>query len=282
MDVVRQRLITDLVYSQVPAWFGHVVRPLRMSLLLPMSRPAAPSPVILWICGGAWVDMDKDAWMPELLAYAREGYAVASIEYRSSGQALFPAQLVDVKTAIRFLRAQADRFGLDKGRFAAMGESAGGHLAAMAGVTGGIEGFEGTEWRAESSALQAVVDWYGPTDFLTMSSASHADPYARYASPESLLLGFAAGDHPAKARAAGPAAYAGKDSPPFLILHGDKDAVVPLSQSESFYDALAKAGVDASLVVVEGAGHATDEFVQPAISGAVLEFLDSRLGRGKA
>lgn len=275
----RLKLISELVYSQPSGWFGHVVRPLRMSLMLPMKRPRTPSPVILWLCGGGWLEVDKDVWIPELLDYARAGYAVASVEYRMSSQAPFPAPLMDVKTAIRFLRAQAARFGLDKERFAVMGESAGGYLAAMAGTTGGVAVFDGPEWRDESGAVQAVVEWYGPVDFATVSICDSTDAYTRYSSPENLLLCASARENPDKAMAANPTAYVGADTPPFLILHGERDTMVPMAQSEALYEALTRNGTDVTLCEIEGAGHGTGEFVQPEFSSLVLEFLDSRLGK---
>ncbi len=146
--------------------------------------------------------MDKDVWLPELTAFAEQGYAVAGFEYRLSNTAKFPAQITDIKTSIRFLRSRADQFGLDKNRFAVMGESAGGYLAAMAGVTGGSRGFDGPEWSDESSAVQAVVDWYGPTDFTTHTREVSHGPNDEPASPESLLLGPRIDSNPEKAKTA--------------------------------------------------------------------------------
>jgi Esterase/lipase len=248
-----------------------------MSLLLPMSRAGKKRPLILWLCGGAWFDVDKDVWIPELLPYAAAGYAVASIQYRLSNQAPFPAPLIDVKTAVRFLRANAENFGLDPSRFAVMGESAGGYLAAMLGATAARPEFEGEQWPGHSSAVQAVVDWYGPSDFLAMLDADCPDPYQRYASPENLLLGFCAKDRPAESRAASPASYVGPETPPFLILHGNRDSQVPFAQSELLYAALERAGADATLVEIDGADHGSDEFVQPATNKLILDFLGSHL-----
>jgi len=273
----RIRLVPELVYSQVPGWFGNVIRPLKLSLMTPMNRPARPLPVLIWICGGAWIDMDKDVWLPELTAFAERGYAVASVEYRLSSVAKFPAQIIDIKTSIRFLRSRADQFGLDKNRFAVMGESAGGYLAAMTGATGSFKGFDGPEWSGESSAVQAVVDWYGPTDFITLAREVPHEPNDEPASPESLLLGGRLDHMPEKVKAAKPASYLDANTPPFLILHGDCDSLVPMGQSVALYEALLKNGTDVRFYEIAGAQHATDEFVQPAVKNLILDFLNGVL-----
>lgn len=273
----RYRLLGDLVYSQAPAWYGNVMRPLRMSLVLPIGEPKARLPLLLWCCGGAWLDVDKDIWIPELMPYVHAGYAVASIEYRLSNNSSFPAPVADAKTAIRFLRANAERFGLDKDRFAIMGESAGGFIAAMVGATGKTERFDGDEWKGESSAVQAAVDWYGPTDFLDLLELEGADPYERYASPENLLLGCFAKDHPEAARAANPATYVDAATPPFLIIHGNADTSVPFRQSELLYAALERAGADASFLELEGARHGSDEFIQAELTNRIIAFLNDKL-----
>jgi acetyl esterase/lipase len=270
----RIRLVSEIVYSQVPGWFGNVVRPLKLSLMTPMIRGTRPLPILIWICGGAWLDMDKDVWLPELTAFAERGYAVASVEYRLSHEAVFPAQIVDIKTAIRFLRSRAGQLGLDKSRCAVMGESAGGYLAAMAGATGRFNGFDGPEWGGESSEVQAVVDWYGPTDFIKLAGADLHNTRWEPASPESLLLGGRIEQIPDKAKTANPATYLGPYTPPFLILHGDRDSSVPISQSAALYEALIKNGTEVWFYEIAGAEHATDEFVQPAVKNLILGFLD--------
>jgi acetyl esterase/lipase len=281
LKVVRERerirLVSELVFSQVPGWFGNVIRPLKLSLLTPMARSARPLPVLIWICGGAWIDMDKDVWLPELTAFAEQGYAVASVEYRLSSTAKFPAQIIDIKTSIRFLRSRADQFGLDKNRFAVMGESAGGYLAAMAGVTGRFRGFDGPEWSEESSAVQAVVDWYGPTDFVTLARETPHESSGEPASPESLLLGLRIDRNPEKVKAANPVSYLDANTPPFLILHGDRDSLVPMGQSVALYEALLKNGTDVRFYEIAGAEHATYEFVQPTVKNLILDFLNSVL-----
>ncbi|MHC4511401.1 MAG: alpha/beta hydrolase fold domain-containing protein, partial [Planctomycetota bacterium] len=188
------------------------------------------------------------------------GYAVVDVGYRLSGEAIFPAQAEDCKAAVRWVRANAAKYGFDPDRIGAWGSSAGGHLVALLGTAGDVREFD-TKANAEySSRVRAVCDWFGPTDFLQMdkhmiegSRLIHDSP----GSPESLLVGGPIQEEPYRSLAgkANPITYVTKDDPPFLIMHGDKDMSVPLHQSELLYDALKKVGVDASLYVVKGGGH---------------------------
>jgi len=188
------------------------------------------------------------------------GYAVVDVGYRLSGEAIFPAQVEDCKAAVRWVRANAAKYGLDSDRIGAWGSSAGGHLVAFLGTAGDVREFD-TEANAEySSRVQAVCDWFGPTDFLQMDEHSLEGSRLTHDavnSPESLLVGGPIQEKPYRAlvRKANPITYVTKDDPPFLIMHGDKDMSVPLHQSELLYEALKKVGVEATLHVVKGAGH---------------------------
>lgn len=270
----RVRLISEITYSQVPSWFGNTIQPLKLSLLKPERNDNKPYPLIIWICGGAWIDMDKDVWIPELVPFTKRGYAVASVEYRVSSQAKFPAQLEDIKTAIRFMRANATRFHIDPDRISVMGESAGGYLAALAGTTGEENAFDVGEWLTESSKVQAVVDWYGPTDFMQFDKRPTDVDFKMLVSPEELLIGGNIQDNKEKYQKSNPINYITHKTPPFLILHGKQDNLVPIQQSELLYEALIAHGVEANFYEIEGAGHATVEFNQPAIQECILEFLD--------
>ena len=275
VPVVREA--ANLVYRQVPGWGQVGSRPLHLTLL---RAPAAaqPQPVIVWLCGGAWLDVDHNVWLPELNAFARAGYAVASVQYRLSNVAPFPAPLTDVKAAIRYLRAHAREWGLDPCRFAIMGESAGGFLSALAGATGQTRQFDEGDNLDESSAVQAVVDWYGPTDLAAMTQALlPGRPADALSSPEDLLLGANLACHPEAAQAANPMAYIGDATPPYLILHGTADPLVPIEQSRMLEAALSAAGRDARLYELEGAGHGTPAFSQPAIKDLILGFLQEVL-----
>ena len=231
-------------------------RPLRLHVVRPKERPESPLPAIVWVHGGAWLGGSRDGGIGRLVPMARRGYVGASIEYRLSPEAAFPAQIEDCKAAVRFLRAHADEYGIDPERIGAWGASAGGHLVALLGTTGGVEPLEGTGGNPDqSSRVQAVVDFYGPADLLRMGDEPSRIDHDAPNSPEALLIGGAVPENPEKARAASPITYVTSDDPPFLIVHGDRDDVVPPGQSVLLRDALEAAGVPATLQVVEGAGH---------------------------
>jgi acetyl esterase/lipase len=194
------------------------------------------------------------------------GFAVISINHRSSRDSVFPAQIQDVKTAIRFVRANAGKYELKTEKIGITGWSSGGHLSSMAGTTGNqntgeYKGFQvdltgaAPKYAYQSDALQAVVDWFGPTDFLQMDSCGSTMNHNNAKSPESTLVGGAIQDNKEKTRLADPAFYIRKDNPPFLIFHGDKDPLVPFCQSEYFYKELKSTGVTATFIPVAGGGH---------------------------
>jgi acetyl esterase/lipase len=250
-------------------------RPLRLHLLRPRTMPPAPMPVLVWIHGGAWQSGSKDGGIPMLGRFAQRGYLGASVEYRLSQEAIFPAQIEDCKCAIRFLRAKAKEYHLDPDRIGAWGSSAGGHLVALLGTSGDAKDLEGKGgWQEFSSRVQAVCDWFGPTDFLKMDAAGSQLKHDGPDSPESRLIGGPIQANPEKAARANPITYVTRDDPPFLIMHGDQDPLVPLNQSELLFAALKKAGVDAALHVVKGAGHG---FGGREIDAMVDAFFDARL-----
>jgi acetyl esterase/lipase len=224
----------------------------KLDLYVPKSD--APLPLVIWVHGGGWEGGSKNGGGPSL-DLLRKGYAVASINYRLSWQDRFPAQIQDCKAAVRWLRANAKEYNLDADHFGAWGASAGGHLVALLGTTPD-ECFLDGDGKPHCSALvQAVCDWFGPTDFLHWGSYTIDDPIARRPSAISRLLGGVVPDKMELAKKASPVCYVGKSSAPFLIAHGDKDPVVPLQQSEDLNEALKKAGVESSLRVIKGNGH---------------------------
>jgi acetyl esterase/lipase len=226
---------------------------LRLDLYLPEASDG-PVPLILWVHGGAWRAGDKNpTYAPETLG---EDYAVASVNYRLSQEALFPAQIHDVKAAVRFLRGNAKRYGLDPDRFGAWGSSAGGHLVALLGTSCGVEEAEGQlgEHLDQSSCVQAVCDFFGPTDFLTLLEERGGWDNRR-SMPEDQLLGGPAEDNVELAALAGPISHVDPTDPPFLIMHGSDDATVPVEQSIAFDETLRAAGVESTLIVIDGAGH---------------------------
>jgi len=260
----------------------------RLDLHLP-TQGTGPFPVIVQIHGGAFAGGDKaDGQLTPVLAALGRGYAVVAINYRLSGEARFPAQIQDVKAAIRWIRANAARLGLDPSRIAVWGNSAGGHLAALAGTSGGVAALEDLSLgNADlSSRVQAVVDWYGPIDFLQMdpqfraSGLGHPD-HSAAESPEGRLLGGALADVPDRVAAANPETYVTADDPPFLVQHGTADPLVPTQQSVHFAAALRGVlGEDrVTLGLLEGAGHGGPAFATPQNLALVLDFLDRTLRR---
>jgi acetyl esterase/lipase len=217
-----------------------------------------------------------------------DGYAVASIEYRLSSQAIFPAQIHDCKAAVRFLRANAARYHLDPNCFGAWGSSAGGHLAALLGTSGGVKELEGSAGNLEqSSRVQCVCDWFGPADLTTIVAQSGPEikvPHDTADCPEAHLVGGPLGENLAKARLASPTTYVNKEAPPFLIMHGDRDDAIPLAQSQQLDAALRKAGVETTLIVIHGAGHGFGgpaAWARPDLSQPVKEFFDKHLKTGR-
>jgi acetyl esterase/lipase len=255
---------------------------LRLDLYLP--EGSGPFPVIVWVHGGGWTSGDKqlDSDSPPLRQTAR-GYAVASVNYRLSQEAKFPAQIQDCKTAVRWLRAHAAEHNLDPTRIAAWGSSAGGHLAALMGTSTGASELEGDGGNPDqSSRVQAVVDWFGPADLLRMNADSLGFPcnlidHNSAFSPESLLIGCAVQTCAEKAGRASPIAYASADDPPFLIMHGLEDCLVGPKQSQRLQDALRAAGVQSRLKFIEGAGHGGSEFEAAENQKLVDDFFDQSL-----
>ena len=230
-----------------------------LDLFVP-ANAGRPVPVIIWIHGGGWAAGDKAGCPPMRNGYAQRGYAIASVNYRLSQHARFPAQLQDGKAAIRWLRSNAARFGLDPGRFGVWGSSAGGHLAAMVGVTGDVREFDAEGPQVVSSAVQCVMNDYGPTDFLQMDAhrlTGAALAHNASDSPESRLIGGPIADpvNRALVARANPITYVSRGDPPFLLNHGDQDPLVPHHQSELLFAALQGAGVPVRFNTVRGGGH---------------------------
>jgi acetyl esterase/lipase len=239
-----------------------------------------PFPVVVWVHGGAWSAGSKEGGGPAI-QLLEHGYAVAAIHYRFSQQAKFPAQIEDCKSAIRHLRANAKKYKLDAEHLGVWGSSAGGHLVALLGTSAEVKELEGDgKNEKQSSRVQCVVDWFGPTDLLKMKEQTTVKgPIDHNAkdSPESKLIGGAVQENKEKAKKANPIEYVSADDPPFLIVHGDQDPLVPLAQSEILAEALQKAKVSVELVVLKGAKHGGPEFNSKAQFEKTLAFLDQHL-----
>jgi acetyl esterase/lipase len=258
----------------------------RLDLYLP-DAGEGPFPVVLHIHGGAFAMCDKrEIQVEPYLRGLRRGYAVASANYRLSGEALFPAGLQDLKAAVRWLRANGARHHVDGSRIAACGGSAGGYYATMLGLTANVPALDDPNLGNPDFPcdVQAVVDWFGPTDFLKMDdqlAASGLGPcdHSLAGSPESLYMGARITDIPDRVRQANPLTYVHAGMPPILIQHGRLDSVVPVQQSIILAEEIEKrAGRDRfEFEMLDGAGHGDRLFETEANMDRVFAFLDKHL-----
>jgi acetyl esterase/lipase len=239
-----------------------------LDLYLP-KKINSPVPVIMWIHGGGWKNGSKERlkglWLIE------HGYAIASINYRLIPDHQWPAQIDDCRSAVRFLRKNALKYNLNPDQIIAWGGSAGGHLAALLGTQ-----FPPTKERI-SSRVQAVIDWYGPTDLLTMppNVVSKKRPLEKVSqSNGAKLLGQTVRDVPHLAKEASALWNVSKDDPPFLIMHGDKDPGVPIEQSLRLHEKQKQAGAPSELFIVKNAGHGGKRFFTPEANQVILKFLE--------
>jgi acetyl esterase/lipase len=275
------RLHLGVPYAALPG-----ARPLELDLYLPPGS-GEPVPVVVFLHGGGWRMGSRHAAGPAFRGaepferVARAGVAVASVDYRLSGEATWPAQLHDAKAAVRWLRARATDLGIDPERIAAWGESAGGHLAGLLGLVTdpGLEGDVGIT--GTSSAVSAVVAWYAPSDVAAVATDTGADP-ADATTREALLLGAAPSTVPDLAAQASPVTHVSAGAPPFLLVHGAADRFVPCAQSERLYAALLEAGVEVEFDVHEDADHmwlGSPQAAEQALD-RTIDVLSRRLGLG--
>lgn len=232
-----------------------------------------PLPLIIYIHGGGWQGGSKNDGLP--LPLLSQGYAVACVNYRLSNLGVFPAQIQDCKEAVRWLRSNAKEHGLDANRFGAFGPSAGGHLVALLATTGD-ETFPPLQasTKSVSTKLHAVCDWFGPADFLHWGDSN--EPSREAKGPIFKLFGGSVADKLELAKQASPVTHATKSATPLLIMHGDKDPVIPLQQSEVLSAALKQAGADVTLHVVKGAGHGNG-FLEPEVLSTMDAFFAKHL-----
>ncbi len=253
----------------------------RLDLMLPSERPDAPLPVVVFIHGGAWRGGDKRGAWKRIIPLVESGnYAAVSVAYRLSGEAKWPSQIHDCKAAVRWIRANAARHRLNPDRIGVWGSSAGGHLVAMLGTSGDVPGMDGAlgENTHVSSRVTCVVDFFGPTNFLTMNRTAFAGATMDHDapdSPESQLIGGPIHDNVDKVATANPITYVTADDPPFLIVHGTRDPLVSFNQSELLHAALQEANAASTLITVAGAGHG-DGF-GPGVDALVRQFFDHHL-----
>lgn len=244
----------------------------KLDLYLPKERGEKNLPVVLWIHGGGWLKGSKDKCKAAFLA--TKGFAVASVGYRLTDEVQWPGQIDDLYAAVRWLRINGEEHQLDADLIGAWGSSAGGHLAALLGT----RDFTGLE--EVSSRVQAVCDWFGPTDLLTMPPNMVSETRTLEQVSQSngaKLLGSTVLEVPEAARDTSAFYQVDKNDPPFLIMHGSVDPGVPLEQSQKFHDALQKAGVESELVIIEGAGHGGPEFNTYEVEKKVRAFFTKHL-----
>jgi acetyl esterase/lipase len=261
-------------------------RELHAEILRPKEAPKEPMPAVLLIHGGGWSGGSHLGYYAPWLV--EKGYFTASIEYRLSGEAPWPAQIEDCKLAVRWLRANAEKFHVNPNRIGVMGHSAGGHLVACLGTLGNVKELEGKGgFDGISSRVQAVVDQAGPAEFTPEAGAALGANNINHPG----LVKFFGGTYEQKTdvwRQASPALHASADTPPFLIVHGELDKLVPISQSERLAESLKRAGVKVELLRVKNAGHGlhaekpNDPPAEPdwkAQQGAMLRFFEEKLGK---
>ena len=301
----------DITYQTLPGY-----RPLKLDLFLPPASFAAsgPRPLVVYVHGGGWMagGPRRSAayvdWPKVLASLAAKGYIVASVSYRFSREAPFPAAIQDVKAGIRWLRARAATYNIDPKRAAIWGQSAGGHLAALAGVSCNVAALEpgarivpktaNVETVASTAAgsdqasdcVQAVIGWFGIYDFATMPKRSSPPPgMPPGPSAENLFLGCPAGDCTPEQRAsASPVTYIDRSDPPVLLMHGSDDQTVPEAQTETFDAALRAKGVSVRKIVIPGVDHSwigkTPEATRDASKLALrtaVDFIDAQIGDRK-
>jgi acetyl esterase/lipase len=260
-------IVKDVVYGKGGG------RDLKLHLIKPKEKSDAPMPVLVWVHGGGWQAGNKDSGIPRSVAFAQRGYFCASIEYRLSQEAVFPAQIEDCKCAIRFLRSKAKEYNIDPERIGVWGASAGGHLVALLGTSAHVKELEGKGGHEQfPSHVNCVCDFCGPTDLIKIMGDSKGA-----SGPVAKLLGGLPSDKKDLAALANPITHVTKKCPPMLLVHGDKDTLVPLDQSKLLEAALKNAGVTVRLFVAENQGHA---ITGPEVSDVVSAFFDRHL-KGK-
>lgn len=256
-------------------------KPLHLQLLLPGGLlPGMEStlryPLVVYVQGSAWGEQYVYGSLPQLVPLARAGFVVASVKHRPSSQARFPGFLQDVKSAIRFLRANAEKYFIDPSQVGIWGDSSGGHAAQMVGVTGDMEEFKTQDNRELSDGVQAVVDFYGPSDVTHINDTPRDPIFTADKSkiPEDILFGGCVVDHPEIAQPGNPINYIEKDKPlpPFLIAHGDEDPMVPFNQSVLTAQKLLETGRTLEFYKVVGAGHGTFMWTQELVDLVIRFF----------
>ncbi|MGB6449223.1 MAG: alpha/beta hydrolase [Steroidobacteraceae bacterium] len=263
------RDVLDLVYATVAG------KPLALDLHMP--QDARRPPLVVYVHGGAWAVGNKSEYPAFLVA---RGFAVASLDFRSTNDAPFPADVHDIKAGIRYLRARATEYGYRSERIAIAGASSGGHLAALVGVTNGDRALEGTEgdYLGQSSSIQAIVSYFGASDLTTILAQSTPHGLSVRVPALKRLLGSPPDQVPELAKQASPIFHVDHDDPPILLLHGDQDIQMPLNQLYELQWAYEQAGLHPEVLILHGVGHVAEPFFTGEPAERVVQFLRRTIG----
>jgi len=272
MEITR-----DVVFSGSPE------APLLLDVYRPTGTPAKPRPVVLYAFGGGWIVGNRhQVGQFGFVRLVDRGFAVVAADYRYSTTARFPAQIDDVRAAIRWIRVNAEAYGFDPDRVAILGPSAGGHLAAFAGTSGDAADANARGAEPTSVRVQAVVDFFGPTDLSVYQEQHRENGLGNTRQLDLFLVPFLGGpvsENADRARLANPITYVDPEDPPFLIIHGDADPIVPYQQSVILRDALRSAGVEVTFWTIEGGDHGqTPIFTSQELLDDIATWLDGALG----
>lgn len=268
LEELEGKVLKDVVYNTVDG------EALKLDIYFPTDMGEQPLPAVIYVHGGAWVAGSKErgGGLRDLQALVENGFIGVSIDYRLAPNYGFPAQIEDVKCAIRYIRENAENYHVDPNRIGIMGSSAGGHLAALAGLADESCGFDVGPYLDQSSRVQAVVDMFGPSDLTVVPEDKRKLIIGVFKSVDLETLAWAS-----------PVTYASPDDPPFLIIHGENDQVVSVNQSIRLYEALRQVGVEATLVVVKNAGHGlkpsggTPDPSRNEVTRLIVEFFTKKL-----
>ena len=293
LDNICYSHVTDLSGNPLDLHMSIMLKNGNSEMRLALGKDDEPDttkhPLIVWIPGGGYRGCDKNLMVSEMQFFVEAGFVVASIYYRSSAQGHYPDQIIDVKTAIRFLRAHAEEYNINPQKVGVIGRSAGGHLASMAAMN--LSGFDSKEWEGYSSEVQAAIDMFGPNDFCALmfeDVKSFGTPGFRWADHTETHAGAVLGvtkdmsreEMFKLAKKASASSFVNEKMAPIQILHGDHDALVNVEISEAFYKLCVEKGLEeqTELYILQGAGHGTREFFQPAVKELMTGFFKKYLG----
>ena len=288
MPEIRQEELTitmasEITYAHVPYWYGTILRPLKMNILMPKQREERKNrrPLFVFFCGGGVQVVDKDVWLPEMVYFAKRGFIIACPEYRTYNDAVFPAQMIDAKSAIRFLKAHADEFGIDKNRVAIGGESAGGNISLCAGVYNDDPEYDVGDCLEESSAVQCVINYYGGGDerrerwYATQKQIDDGKRVGVNTIEQS--LGGRPDQIPEVYEKASVLYHVKPGLPKFMFLHGTEDKLSPIELVDPLYEKLQETGNYVEYYVFPGVEHGDDRLYQPETKDMVIDFLNRNM-----